>query len=475
MTSGAPDFAIDPLLLEFLDVAVDRAEKAGLYIILDNHTFDPSIPTKKDVEKALHKVWAQLASRYRDRSDRVIYEVLNEPHGITPSVWASIQGRVIETIRAIDDRHWIIVGGANFNSYSELSGLPKYKDDKLIYTFHFYDPFIFTHQGAGWTDPPLTSLAGVPFPPGSGPLPAVPKDLKGSWVSGNVANYARDGSPEKVRQAIDVAYEFARKRNVPVYCGEFGVYLPNSAQKDRARWYALVRSHLEERGISWSLWDGFGSFGMFKPGTGKSFGSDLDVDVTTALGFTAPAQTERKSAPLSGPLAIYDDYPANGVWYSGYVSPMGTANLYDADAAKGKYAIKLANLERYNHVGFRFASPLDLSALAREGYELRFYAKTTAKDARFDVRFINPEDLPDDLPWRMSATIDSTVLPPDGKWHLVRIPLSSMYVTGAWKGEWFPDTEKSFDWRRVARFEIATEHHALAGMEFSFDQIEIAR
>jgi endoglucanase len=157
------------------------------------------------------------------------------------------------------------------------------------------------------------------------------------------------------------------------------------------------------------------------------------------------------------------------------VSPTGTANLYDADAAKGKYAIKLANLERYNHVGFRFASPLDLSALAREGYELRFYAKTTAKDARFDVRFINPEDLPDDLPWRMSATIDSTVLPPDGKWHLVRIPLSSMYVTGAWKGEWFPDTEKSFDWRRVARFEIATEHHAFAGMEFSFDQIEIAR
>ncbi len=475
MTSGAPDFAIDPLLLEFLDVAVDRAEKAGLYVIIDNHTFDPAVPTKRDVEKALHKVWSQLATRYRGRSDRVIYEILNEPHGISPSVWAAIQGRVIETIRAIDDRHWIIVGGANFNSYAELGGLPRYAHDKLLYTFHFYDPFIFTHQGASWTDPPLTTLAGIPFPPGSGPLPAVPKDLKGTWVSGSVSNYASEGSPERVRKAIDVAYDFARKRNVPVFCGEFGVYLPNSSQPDRARWYDLVRAHLESRGISWALWDCFGSFGMFTPGAGNSFASDLDVGVTAALGLSAPAQTARRRVALSEDFVLYDDYPAGGVRYNGHVGPGGTADLYDRNALKGSFAIRLANLERYNHVGFRFSSPLDLSALVRGGYELRFYARTTAKNARFDVRFLNPDDLPADLPWRMSATVEPAALPPDGKWHLVRIPLSEMFVTGAWKGEWYPDTKRSFDWTRVARFEIATEHHSFEGMEFSFDQIELAR
>ncbi len=475
MTSGSPDFSIDPLLLEFLDVAVDRAEKAGLYIILDDHTFDPAVATEKDVEKILHKVWTQLAARYRDRSDRVIYEILNEPHGIKPSVWAAIQGRVLKTIRGIDSRHWIIVGGANFNSYSELSALPEYADDRLIYTFHFYDPFIFTHQGAGWTDPPLTNLSGVPFPPGSGPLPAVPKDLKRTWVSGNVANYSRGGSPETVKNAIDVAYEFARKRKVPVFCGEMGVYIPNSSQPDRVRWFELVRAHLEGRGISWALWDCFGTFGMFEPGAGKSFASDLDVGVTAALGLTAPAQTARRPRVVSGPVVLYDDAPADGAWYNGHVGPKGSANLYERNAARGDYSIRLADLDRYNHVGFRFPTPLDLSALAREGYELRFFAKTTARDARFDVRFLNPDEGPGDMPWRMSATVDPARLPPDGKWHLVRIPLSEMFVTGAWKGAWFPDDNKSFDWRRVARFEFATEHHSFDGMEFFLDQIELAR
>ena len=104
MTSGAPDFTIDPLLFEFLDSAIDRAEAAGLYIIIDNHTFNPSIPTEPAVEETLHKVWTQIASRYRDRSDRVLYEILNEPHGLSPKKWAAIQGRVIETIRAVDER-----------------------------------------------------------------------------------------------------------------------------------------------------------------------------------------------------------------------------------------------------------------------------------------------------------------------------------------------------------------------------------
>ena len=40
MTSGAPDFVIDPLLFTYLDTVVDWAEKLQINLILDNHTID---------------------------------------------------------------------------------------------------------------------------------------------------------------------------------------------------------------------------------------------------------------------------------------------------------------------------------------------------------------------------------------------------------------------------------------------------
>ena len=41
---------------------------------------------------------------------------MNEPHAIKISLWNSIIARVFETIRSIDKNHWIIVGGADWNS-----------------------------------------------------------------------------------------------------------------------------------------------------------------------------------------------------------------------------------------------------------------------------------------------------------------------------------------------------------------------
>ena len=34
----------------------------------------------------------------------------------------------------------------------------------MIYTFHDYEPFPFTHQGATWTDPAVAPLRDVPYP-----------------------------------------------------------------------------------------------------------------------------------------------------------------------------------------------------------------------------------------------------------------------------------------------------------------------
>ena len=293
MTGGAPEYVLDPLLLKFLDTAVDWAEKHQLYIIIDNHSFDPAVPTDENIDRILLKVWAQIAQRYKNRSKYVIYEILNEPHGISDSRWGEIQGLVIEAIRKIDTTHAIIVGGTDFNSINKLSSLPEYSDLNLIYTFHFYDPHIFTHQGASWDTPSLASLAGVPFPANSMRMPKTPDDLKETWVEDALKNYKNDAAFSTLAASLDKTVAFSRERNVPVFCGEFGVYMVQSPAKDRVIWYELITGMLKKRNIARTSWDYFGGFGIFNSQAGGDFRADVNIDVVRAMGFIPPPQRTR--------------------------------------------------------------------------------------------------------------------------------------------------------------------------------------
>ena len=99
MTSGAPDYIIDPLFYQFLDQAVNWAEELGINLILDNHTFDPAVNTDPSVGPVLIKVWSQMAGHYKNSSKHIFYEILNEPHGISDHDWNTILQQVINTIR----------------------------------------------------------------------------------------------------------------------------------------------------------------------------------------------------------------------------------------------------------------------------------------------------------------------------------------------------------------------------------------
>ena len=247
MTSGSPEYTLDPLYLSFLDSAVTWCEQLEIYLILDNHSYDPNGSTSSGIGDILNKVWSQMASHYKDRSDYILYEILNEPNGITTSAWGAIQGQVINAIRAIDTRHTIVVGGSGYNTYSELANLPLYSDPNLLYTFHFYDPFMFTHQGATWVTPSMELLGGVPFPYNSAGMPACPASLLGTWIESALNSYPSDGNVDYIKELIDIAVAFRTSRNINILCGEFGVYMKNSDDADRCYWYKVVKDYLDEK------------------------------------------------------------------------------------------------------------------------------------------------------------------------------------------------------------------------------------
>ncbi len=459
MTSGAPEYKIDPLFFQFLDEVVNYCEELNLSLIIDNHTFDPFENTKASIETTLLKVWSQMAEHYVNRGDFLYYEILNEPHGIDPAVWGKIELNVLKKIRQIDKKHTVIVGGANWNDIDSMYLLPDFKDDKIIYTFHFYEPFLFTHQGADWTTPSLKPLKDVPYPYNKEKMPSCPKELLNTWIPGSLQNdYPNNGNNEALEKLLLKAVNFRNKTGKPVFCGEFGVYNRNSQNEDRVYWYESIGKILNKFSIPWTSWDYHGGFGLFKKDSNEAFETDLNLPLLKALSFNEIPQNEFTISPDTEGFDLFNQYPARGVFVSSYLT-RGKIDLYDDTVLDNKkFTIKMKNLDQYNGLHFDFKPRKDLSLLLEKKYSFVIKIKLKPNFKNLDVRFLSiRKDDPLSIPWRMGYTLNEKSLESTTDWQTVVIPLENFREQGAWKEKWY-DPEGLFDWSQITGLEVISEN-----------------
>ncbi len=472
MTNGAPDYTIDPLLFEFLDSAAVWAEEQKIYLILDNHTLASNTFSDPNLGTILTKVWSQMAGHYKGRSSYILYEVLNEPHDITTAQWGKIQQEAINAIRTVDTKHTVIVGGSGWNSYNELQNLPIYSDTNLIYTFHFYDPMIFTHQGADYAG--LGPLAGLPFPYDINRMPAWPVSLKGTWGEYSYNNYYKVGTVDSIKKLLDVAIAFKKSRKVSVFCGEFGTYLaPNP---DLCLWHDTVRTYLEKNNIPWTDFDySEDGFGLFKNGSDKLFDYDLNDSLLQALGFNVPVQKTLIIRPDSVGFPVYTDFIESNIRY---VTRGGTITLdfYNSNKPNnGNYCIYWGNANLYENMVFQFIPYKDLSKLVADNFALDFMVRgdSSGSGASFDLIFTDVTDQPGSLPWRMAYTINESIAKWDKHWHHVHIPLKIFTEQGAYyNGTWY-NPQGKFDWKIIGSFEFNPDVVSLKDIGFWFDNIYV--
>ncbi len=475
MTSGDPDYTVDTLLYTYLDQVIDWTDELGLQLILDNHTIDGA--NNKNVEVPLMKIWPQMARHFKNKPTSVIYEILNEPNTFSVTDWARIQKNVLDTIRTIDSVHTVIVTGADWGGISGLTRLTPLADTNLIYSFHFYDPFLFTHQGATWPTPSLGDLGNVPFPYDAAKMPSCPASLKGTWVEGSLSSsYKYDGTVAKLKSTIDQAINYATKNNVKIFCGEMGVYNAKSPNADRVFWYETVAGYLTEKTVPWTMWDYKGGFGLFNKGSNETFEYDVNLEMAKKMGFTPPPFKEFVMTPDTIGFDIYTDFMGDGLQYGG-VPASGIADLFAPNAYEGENCIYLTGSPQYGAFDFDFTFNKDLSLLVNSDAKLNLWVKGSSKDATVVLRFVDTKTTdPTDHPWRMDYTLRSTSAAPfDGNWHNVTIPLKSFVDIGSWDNNAWFNSQKKFDWKAVDKFQIVAEQMDLIGKEFWFDEIMIVR
>lgn len=472
-SSGKPDYIVEDWLWESIDNAVSWCEEYQMYMIIDFHNnCSDGHPTKPDVEKMLVKIWKQIAERYKDKSDYVLYEIMNEPHlsSASPEAdivkWGKVQGNVLKEIRAIDKKHTVIVGGEQSNSLGAMLKLPDYKDDNIIYNFHDYTPFLFTHQGAEWWNP-MSYFKHVPFPYVKEKMPPAPKNAtdEAKWF---YKNYEKDASEKNLVAPLDKAIEFANKRNSALMCNEYGVMMTYADEQERVNWYAMKTKWMKERNIIRVSWDYTGKFGIFNSvsDTGNpmknlpQFPKDLNEDILRAMELNPvkkDVKVKQKWFALSkkkGSYDIYTDSFAEGIVFEGSVTPWETPRVDKKDSNGGEKYIWIQRANKYNMMAFGFDEAVDFTELVNKNAVLEFEVRTNQKGLEFEIYFrdkLASESDENGFEWRSSKYFGSKYFPPDGKWHKASAPLKDFKPTGAWltsKGEWVNDKEL-FSWKKV--------------------------
>jgi endoglucanase len=246
--------------------AIVEAQRADLLVVLALQL--PPAPKAGVVEReadrvALGGLWRWLAGALRDLPARQLaFEPLNEPETADARASRALLAYLAAEVRKAAPKHTLVVSGHRYAGVAELEALKALADPNVIYSFHFYEPHNFTHQGADWGDSAWKALRNFPYPSSpesvAGMLasaPAAARDLL-RWHGEERWNAARIGA------LIERAAKWGRQHKVPVWCSEFGVLEEYAPAADRAAWLADVRAALEQRRIPWTHWDYEGAFGI---------------------------------------------------------------------------------------------------------------------------------------------------------------------------------------------------------------------
>ena len=281
---------LNPTMIGYLDSAVDRLLAHDLAVVIDMHDQDKDAweHNQKYVDGFM-TFWPTLASRYADRdSDRVIFEMLNEPvFDQAADRWAKIQATWVERMRQVVPSHTLIVTGNEWGGISGLNKLSPLADKNLVYSFHFYDPMQFTHQGATWAGPGLETLRDVPYPATPERCKPTLEKTTDSGRKSSLRIYCYSYiTASKLKSKLAEAADWGTQHDVPLWMGEFGVYCPNAPAQDRAQWIQDVRTSVENLKIGWALWGYDECFGMQRKL--KNGVIELDTSVVQALGLNPP-------------------------------------------------------------------------------------------------------------------------------------------------------------------------------------------
>jgi hypothetical protein len=311
--------------------AIARIETAGMNVIVDIHPNSRHPVWGQDAVAAgqtspafqkVVQVVEELARRLEGRTRSVALELLNEPRlkceGADQKLWQDLLRELVSRARSANPGLTLVVTGACVSAPEGLLALDPgpIADANILYTFHFYEPFSFTHQGAQFIPWPDKYLDGVPWPFSAramedvtalvesqvqrkAELNAAERLIALTRAKHNLRKfYASKADAEMIRRRFGQIADWARSYGIAgeqVFLGEFGVVRreagkPGAFCEDRARWHRDVVAAAEAYGFAWAYFSYDGPFGLINESSRQ-----LDPVTLASLGLRSSCSAKARA------------------------------------------------------------------------------------------------------------------------------------------------------------------------------------
>ena len=309
-------------LLDMLIGAVTEATQSGLGVIVNLQASGTHYWTAErmfgSADAPAFKPYLELVSEVAHRLNRVDFarvalEPVNEPpQSCDSGVWTEVQTQLLNAARNAAPALTLVATGAcgsMITGLDALDAMPLERFGPLLFTFHFYEPYLFSHQGAPWMrEPVYRALNAVPWPASAGSLSATLAAVRARMQADTGITRAAQADAYRETERVLTEYfaaqpdvpflrrylakvaDWSRRRGVPAQCilmGEFGALRSDAryvaaAAADRARYIRDVRLTAESFGFSWAFWNLFDGMGVMDDVT-----RNFDEPILTALGLNS--------------------------------------------------------------------------------------------------------------------------------------------------------------------------------------------
>jgi endoglucanase len=310
-------------LVESVLESAHAINAAGLKVIVDLHligaddigTMGSIMADADQFERYLGLVRAMGSALSREDPEKLALELMNEPvidcdNG--QSAWPERLRKLFAAARSSATKLTLVLSGGCYSSADQLAALDPHQivDDNIIWTFHSYEPFLLTHQGASWAGDFIPYVTGIPYPPSlvpraelDGALEAIRERMRKeapltrragllSYLDEQIAEIDTD---EKLKAAMDAPFDkvaaWAGKNGIKpenILLGEFGMITQDYGKPFvmpatwRAAYAKDVIARAEAKGFAWSIWGYGGSFGIVDAFDGKKAEPGV-IDVVRGL------------------------------------------------------------------------------------------------------------------------------------------------------------------------------------------------